>query len=54
MQAGFNQPLNSPAGNSESINSYLRLAMNLLKVYEAQEAIISMVSIQTSKISCFI
>ena len=33
MLNGFSQALQNPAGKSESINSYMRLVMNLMKVY---------------------
>ena len=32
-----NQTLQNPAGKSESINSYMRLVMNLMKVYSTGE-----------------
>ena len=34
---GFSQALQNPAGKSESINSYMRLVMNLMKVYSTGE-----------------
>ena len=37
MLNGFNQALQNPAGKSESINSYMRLVMNLMKVYSTGE-----------------
>ena len=37
MLDGFNQALQNPAGKSESINSYMRLVMNLMKVYSTGE-----------------
>ena len=37
MQDSFHQRLENPAGSSESLNSYLMLMMNLLKVYNADE-----------------
>ena len=37
MQNGFELITSKPAGSSDSINSYLRLMINLLKIYNTQE-----------------
>ena len=37
MQNGFEFITSKPAGSSDSINSYLRLMINILKIYNTQE-----------------
>ena len=44
---GFSQALENPAGSSESINSYMRLVMNLMKVYSTGETHQDMVRISS-------
>ena len=45
LQSGFSKNLKNPAGSSDSINSYLRLIINLLKIHNAQNNNNQMVSI---------
>ena len=51
MLNGFNQALQNPAGKSESINSYMRLVMNLMKVYSTGETNKDMVRKQDKMIN---
>ena len=37
MQNGFQMQKSNPAGSSDSINSYFRLMINLLKVYKIED-----------------
>ena len=54
MLNGFSQSLQNPAGKSESINSYMRLVMNLMKVYDTGERNKDMVRKHNSMINIVI